>query len=106
MVNRVKKMDRISGAMADTYHTLAGRKISKAVNRGAAQNIKAYTSTNPLTALKKGATQNIQSYASTAPIPGFKKGGTVKRTGLARLHKGELVITASAHKALQKIMKK
>jgi hypothetical protein len=59
-----------------------------------------------LTALKKGATQNIQSYASTAPIPGFKKGGTVKRTGLARLHKGELVITASAHKALKKIMKK
>ena len=45
MVNRVKKMERISGAMADTYHTLAGRKISKAVNRGAAQQIKAYTST-------------------------------------------------------------
>ena len=37
MVNRVKKMERISGAIADTYHTLAGRKISKAVNRGAAQ---------------------------------------------------------------------
>ena len=86
MVNRVKKMERISGAMADTYHTLAGRKISKAVNRGAAQQIKAYT--------------------STPSIPGFKKGGTVKRTGLARLHKGELVITASAHKALKKIMKK
>ena len=87
MVNRVKKMERISGAMADTYHTLAGRKISKAVNRGAAQNIKKYTSTSPM-------------------IPGFKTGGTVKKTGLARLHKGELVITASAHKALKKIMKK
>ena len=87
MVNRVKKMDRISGAIADTYHTLAGRKISKAVNWGAAQNIKKYTSTNPM-------------------IPGFKKGGAVKKTGLARLHKGELVITASAHKALKKIMKK
>ena len=86
MVNRVKKMERISGAMADTYHTLAGRKISKAVNRGAAQQIKAYT--------------------STPPIPGFKKGGTVKRTGLARVHKGEVVITASAAKALKKIMKK
>ena len=79
-------MERISGAIADTYHTLAGRKISKAVNRGAAQNIKKITSTNP--------------------IPGFKKGGTVKKTGLARLHKGELVITASAHKALKQIMKK
>ena len=85
MVNRVKKMDRISGAIADTYHTLAGRKISKAVNRGAAQNIKAYTSTNP--------------------IPGFKKGGTVKKTGLARLHKNEIVLTASMAKSLKKIMK-
>ena len=87
MVNRVKKMGRISGAIADTYHTLAGRKVSKAVSRGAAQNIKAYSSTNP-------------------KIPGFKNGGTVKKTGLARLHKGELVITAAAHKALKKIMKK
>ncbi len=86
MVNRVKKMGRVSGAIADTYHTLAGKKISKAVNRGITQNVKAYTSTNP--------------------IPGFKKGGTVKKTGLARVHKGELVITAAAHKALKKIMKK
>ncbi len=76
-------MGRISGAIADTYHTLAGKKISKAVNRGITQNVKAYTSTNP--------------------IPGFKKGGTVKKTGLARVHKGELVITAAAHKALKKL---
>ena len=68
MVNRVKKMERISGAIADTYHTLAGRKISKAVNRGAAQNIKAYTSTNP--------------------IPGFKKGGVVKKMVLLACIKG------------------
>ena len=40
------------------------------------------------------------------PIPGFKTGGTVKKTGLARVHKGEVVITASAAKALKKIMKK
>ena len=50
-------MGRISGAIADTYHTLAGKKISKAVNRGITQNVKVYSSTNP--------------------IPGFKKGGTV-----------------------------
>jgi len=87
MVNRVKKMERISGAIADTYHTLAGRKISKAVNRGAAQNIKKYTSINPT-------------------IPGFKNGGTVKKTGLIKAHKGEVVITASAAKALKHIMKK
>jgi hypothetical protein len=86
MVNRVKKMSRITGAIADTYHTLAGRKISKAVNRGVAQQIKAQTSMNP--------------------IPGFKTGGTVKKTGLIRAHKGEVVITASAAKALKKIMKK
>ena len=61
MVNRVKKMKRITGAIADTYHTLAGRKISKAVNRGVTQQIKSQTSMNP--------------------IPGFKTGGTVKKTG-------------------------
>ncbi len=87
MVNRVKKMERISGAIADTYHTLAGRKISKAVNRGAAQNIKKITYTGP-------------------KIPEFKNGGTVKKTGLAKVHKGEVVITASAAKALKHIMKK
>ena len=87
MVNRVKKMERISGAIADTYHTLAGRKISKAVNRGAAQNIKKITHTN-------------------SKIPEFKNGGTVKKTGLAKVHKGEIVITASAAKALKHIMKK
>jgi hypothetical protein len=39
-------------------------------------------------------------------VQSYAVGGTVKRTGLARLHKGELVITAAAHKALKKIMKK
>lgn len=39
--------------------------------------------------------QNIQSY---------KKGGTVKKTGLAYLHKGETVVTKEKSKALMKKM--
>jgi hypothetical protein len=37
----------------------------------------------------------------------FKKGGTVKRTGLAKLHKGELVLTKKKAQALKiKLRKK
>ena len=83
MVNRVKKMGRISGAIAGTSRNLLGKNVSRAVSGAAANQIK------------------MAGY-----IPAFKMGGTAKKTGLARVHKGELVITAAAHKALKKIMKK
>ena len=83
MVSRVKKMGRITGAISDASKTLLGKNVSRAVSGAAANQIK------------------MAGY-----IPAFKTGGTVKKTGLARLHKGELVITAAAHKALKKIMKK
>ena len=35
----------------------------------------------------------------------FAKGGTVKRTGLAKVHKGEVVLTASQAKSLKKVLK-
>ena len=36
----------------------------------------------------------------------YKKGGRVKRTGLARLHKGERVIPRSKVKRVEKMMKR
>jgi hypothetical protein len=36
----------------------------------------------------------------------YKKGGTVKKTGIALVHKGELIIPASKVKSVKKLMKK
>jgi len=86
MVNRVKKMARISGAISDMSKTLIGKNLSRAINQGAIDSANAYASPNP--------------------IPGYKTGGRVKRTGLARVHKGEVVLTASAAKSLRKLLNK
>ena len=86
MVNRVKKMARISGAISDMSKTLIGKNLSRAINQGAIDSTNAYASPNP--------------------IPGYKTGGRVKRTGLARVHKGEVVLTASAAKSLRKLLNK
>ena len=86
MVNRVKKMARISGAISGMSKTLLGKNLSRAVSSGAVDQINALASPNP--------------------IPGYKKGGRVKRTGLARLHKNEVVLTASAAKQLRKLLNK
>ena len=86
MVNRVKKMARISGAISDMSKTLIGKNLSRAINQGAIDSANAYASPNP--------------------IPGYKKGGKVKRSGLARVHKGEVVLTASAAKSLRKLLNK
>jgi len=86
MVNRVKKMARISGAISDMSKTLIGKNLSRAINQGAVDSAKAYASPNP--------------------IPGYKTGGRVKRTGLARVHQGEVVLTKSAAKTLRKLLNK
>ena len=39
-------------------------------------------------------------------VQSYAVGGTVKKTGLARVHKGELVITAKTAKALKSLMRK
>lgn len=89
MVNRVKKMARISGAISGMSKTLLGKNISRAISQGASKNI----------------TSSADAYASPNPIPGYRKGGKVKRTGIARVHKGEVVLTASAAKTLRKLLK-
>ena len=89
MVNRVKKMGRITGAISDASRTLLGKNISRAISGGAVKNINA----------------SADAYASPNPIPGFKKGGRVPRNMIARVHKGEVVITAAMAKKLKKLLK-
>ena len=77
MPNRVKKAGRWTGAIKGGAQTLLGKKLIGDVNRQ--------------------MRSQVQSYAV---------GGTVKRTGLARVHKNEIVIPASTAKVLKKLMKK
>ena len=86
MVNRIKKMGRVIGAIKSGSRQLLGKDLSRAVSSGAVGQVNALSSPNP--------------------IPGYKKGGKVKRTGLARVHKGEVVLTASAAKSLRKLLNK
>ena len=86
MVNRVKKMERISHAISGMSKTLLGKNLSRAVSGG--------------------ATSQVNALASPNPIPGYKKGGRVRRTGKIYAHKGEVVLTASAAKTLRKLLNK
>jgi hypothetical protein len=86
MVNRIKKMGRVIGAIKSGSRQLLGKDLSRAVSSGAVGQVNALSSPNP--------------------IPGYKKGGRVKRTGIARVHKGEVVLTKSAAKTLKKLLMK
>ncbi len=77
MPNRVKKAGRWTGAIKTGAQTLLGKKLIGDVNRQ--------------------MRSQVQSYAV---------GGVVKRTGLAKVHKNEIVIPASTAKILKRIMKK
>ena len=86
MVNRVKKGLRHIGLIKTAGRQLLGKDISRAVSGAAVGQINAAASPNP--------------------IPGYKTGGKVKRTGLAKVHKGELVLTAAMTKKLHKMLMK
>ena len=86
MVNRIKKMGRVIGAIKSGSRQLLGKDLSRAVSSAGIKQVEAYSSPNP--------------------IPGYKKGGKVKRTGLAKVHKGELVLTAAMTKKLHKMLMK
>ena len=77
MPNRVKKSARWTGAIKGGAQTLVGKKLIGDINRQ--------------------MRSQVQSYAV---------GGVVKRTGLARVHKNEIVIPAKTAKMLKRIMKK
>jgi hypothetical protein len=78
MVNRVKKAGRWIDAIKSGAQTLVGKKAGRAINAGVV---------NALTG---------DSYA---------KGGKVRKTGLAKVHKGEVVLTASQAKSLKRVLK-
>jgi hypothetical protein len=86
MVNRIKKMGRVIGAIKSGSRQLLGKDLSRAVSSGAVGQVNALSSPNP--------------------IPGYKKGGKVRKTGLAKVHKGELVLTAAMTKKLHKLLMK
>lgn len=75
MVNRVHKIGRHIGAIKSGFKSLLGKDISKAVN-------------------KKGVEM----------VGSFKKGGKVKRTGLAKVHAGEVVLSKAKVSALKKLL--
>ena len=77
MVNRVSKAGRWTGAIKSGAQTLVGKRLIGDIN-GQMRS-------------------QVQSYA---------KGGVIKRTGLIRAHKGEIVINAKTARALKSIMKR
>lgn len=64
-------------------------KLGKLAGRGIAKKI----------GLPKAAVREIGNIsgavADTVPLPAYKTGGKVKKTGLAKVHKGEFVLPAS-----------
>ena len=87
MVNRVKKMERIAGAISDTSRTLLGKNISRALS---GRGVEAIQSTAPSTYL--------------TPMKNGSKGAIKKKTVPALLHKGEVVLTAGQVKMLKKLI--
>jgi len=75
MVNRGKKANKWVGLVKDGYHSLMGKDMSRTVNQ-----------------------------KSVGAIDSYKKGGKVKRTGLARHHAGEIVLSAPKVKMLKKLL--
>ena len=80
MVNRVSKAGRWTGAIKGGAQTLIGKRLIGDIN-----------------GQMRSQVQNIPSYAV---------GGVIKRTGLIRAHKGEIVINASTARALKGLLKR
>ena len=79
MVNRIKKAKKWVSAIKAMGSTFLGPEISRAVGAKALGAVNA--------------------------IPAFKKGGKVKKTGIARVHRGEVVLSTPQVKALKKLLK-
>lgn len=84
MVNRVKKMGRVIGAIKSGARELLGKDLSRAVS---------------------GRAVDAVNSTSLVPMKMGSKGAIKKKTVPALLHKGEVVLTATQVKALKKILK-
>ena len=80
MVNRVKKIGRYVGAIKSGARELLGKDLSRAVSNRATSAVMASPAT-------------------------FAVGGKVKKTGLAKVHKGEVVLSVKQKKALMTLLK-
>ena len=79
MVSSAKKIGKYVGVLKDASRQLLGKQLSRAVSSRAAS-------------------------AVASPMS-FAKGGKVHRTGMAKVHKGELVLTAKQTKAMKRLLK-
>ena len=80
MVNRLKKSGRWIGGIKSGAQTLVGKRLIGDING--------------------------QMRTQVQGIPSYAVGGVIKRTGLIRAHKGEIVINAKTAKALKSLMKR
>jgi hypothetical protein len=55
--------------------------------------------------LSRAVSQRAVSAVTPASPASYAKGGVVKRTGMAKVHKNELVLTAKQRTALKKMLK-
>ena len=54
MVNRIKKMGRVIGAIKSGSRQLLGKDLSRAVSSAGVKQVEAYSSPNPIPGYKKG----------------------------------------------------
>lgn len=80
-VSSANKMQKYANAISNTSRTLLGKNLSRALSNSAVNTV-------------------------NAGIPGYKKGGKVRKTGIALVHKGEIVLSAPKVKILRKLLGK
>ncbi len=78
MAKKQPKVLRFINTLKKCYNSLLGKELAGAVNK--------------------------KAFGLVGAIPSFKKGGKMHKTGLARLHKNEVVLTASQAKSLRKVL--
>jgi len=83
MVSSVKKIGKYVGAIKSASRQLLGKDLSRAVSTRAASAVAAAPMASPAS---------------------FKVGGKVKKTGLAKVHKGEKVFTAKQLATMRKML--
>ena len=80
-VSSANKMQKYATALSNTSRILLGKNLSRAISDRAVDSV------------------------NNSSMPSYKKGGKVKRTGKAKLHKGEVVLNTKAVAVLRKLMK-
>lgn len=83
MVSSVKKIGKYVGAIKSASRQLLGKDLSRAVSSRAASAVA----------------------APMASPSSFAKGGLVRKTGMAKVHKGEKILTAKQVAAMKKMLK-